>query len=239
VLNSCLNEHRIDIFMYKAERFFCQKQPTRRVYYKLLLLQILTAFIILKTTWCTFHSVYWESMASTCFEHYLLMLRRCFTNGIWYIACVVMSVGCSTVAVKLQPCAVSLQPGHSQLTPPEDGQIMLETCTGPWISINWIKSASRWFYYADLLCCSVRKTLRLTVLFNLITLQQSYVFGLLICIVLSHYLAQVNMCLVISVIFNTDFFLISGVCVTVKCLIIRTVTKLCTFDKCMTYLLLK
>jgi hypothetical protein len=27
-------------------------------------------------------------MASTCFEHYLLILRRRFTNGTWYIACV-------------------------------------------------------------------------------------------------------------------------------------------------------
>jgi hypothetical protein len=48
----------------------------------------------------------------------------------------IMSVGCATIAVKLQSC-------HSQLTyarnipsavfdaPPEDEQVMLETCRGP------------------------------------------------------------------------------------------------------------
>jgi hypothetical protein len=41
---------------------------------------------IMKPTWCTFHSIYWESKVSTCFEHYLLTLRRRYTNGIWYIA---------------------------------------------------------------------------------------------------------------------------------------------------------
>jgi hypothetical protein len=31
---------------------------------------------IMKPTWCTFRSVYWESRDSTCFEHYLRILRR-------------------------------------------------------------------------------------------------------------------------------------------------------------------
>src|SRR5215510_4853481 len=43
-------------------------------------------------------------MASTCFEHYLLILRRRYTNGTWYIACVlcqlVMSVGCTRIEAK-------------------------------------------------------------------------------------------------------------------------------------------
>jgi hypothetical protein len=30
--------------------------------------------------------------------------------------------------------------------PPEDEQVMLETCRGPWFSTNWMKSASRWFH---------------------------------------------------------------------------------------------
>jgi hypothetical protein len=42
----------------------------------------------MKPTWCTLHSIYWESKASTGFEHYLLILRRRSTNSIWYIACV-------------------------------------------------------------------------------------------------------------------------------------------------------
>jgi hypothetical protein len=59
--------------------------------------------------------------------------------------------------------AVKLQSWHSQLTlyarnipsavcaaPPENEQLMLETCRGPWFSINWTKSASRWFHYTDI-----------------------------------------------------------------------------------------
>jgi hypothetical protein len=68
----------------------------------------------------------------------------------------IMSVGCATIAV-------SLQTWHSQFTlysrniqnavcvsPPEDEQVMLETRTGSWFSINWMKSASRWFHYTDI-----------------------------------------------------------------------------------------
>jgi hypothetical protein len=33
--------------------------------------------------------------------------------------------------------------------PPEDEQLMLETCTGPWFSINRMKSVSRWFHYTE------------------------------------------------------------------------------------------
>jgi hypothetical protein len=65
----------------------------------------------------------------------------------------IMSVGCG-----------SLQPCHSQLTyahsipnavcgsPPEDEQVrvMLETCRGLRFSINWMKSASRWFHYTEI-----------------------------------------------------------------------------------------
>jgi hypothetical protein len=43
---------------------------------------------IMKPTWCAFHSIYWEFRACTCFEHYLLILRRWSTNGTWYIGCV-------------------------------------------------------------------------------------------------------------------------------------------------------
>jgi hypothetical protein len=55
----------------------------------------------------------------------------------------IMPVGCGTVAVSLPTaiCAV----------PPEDEQVMLETCTGSWFSINWMKSASRWFHYTEIL----------------------------------------------------------------------------------------
>jgi hypothetical protein len=35
--------------------------------------------------------------------------------------------------------------------PPEDEQVMLETCRGPWFSVNLMQSASRWFHYTDVL----------------------------------------------------------------------------------------
>jgi hypothetical protein len=40
---------------------------------------------------------------------------------------------------------------------------MFETCRGPWFSINWMKSASRWFPYTDILWCTVSKTLSIPV----------------------------------------------------------------------------
>jgi hypothetical protein len=46
---------------------------------------------------------FWSNLlrikASACFEHYLLTLRRCCTNGVWYIA---WYIGCGTIAVALQ-----------------------------------------------------------------------------------------------------------------------------------------
>jgi hypothetical protein len=69
---------------------------------------------------------------------------------------------------------MSLQSCHSQRTlyarkiprsvcrePPEDEQVMLEKCRGLWVSINWMKSASRWIHYTDILWCTVSKTLRI------------------------------------------------------------------------------
>jgi hypothetical protein len=44
-------------------------------------------------------------------------------------------------------------------TPPEDEQVMLETCREPQFLINWIKSASCWFHYTDILWRKVNKTL--------------------------------------------------------------------------------
>jgi hypothetical protein len=47
------------------------------------------------------------------------------------------------------------------LAPPEDEQVMLETCRGLWFSINWMKITPRWFQYTDMLWCTVSKTLRM------------------------------------------------------------------------------
>jgi hypothetical protein len=83
---------------------------------------------IMKTTWWTFRSIDWESSASICFEHYLLILRRRYTNRI------------GILNARNIPSAVGV-------APPEYEQVMLETCRGPWFSINWTKMSSRWFHY--------------------------------------------------------------------------------------------
>jgi hypothetical protein len=37
--------------------------------------------------------------------------------------------------------------------PPEDELVILETCSSPWISINWMNSASRWFHCSGNFSC--------------------------------------------------------------------------------------
>jgi hypothetical protein len=62
--------------------------------------KIVSSFSIMKPTWCTFHSVFWESKGFACFRHYLLILRGRCTNGTWYVVCVVSWLwhGCSETA---------------------------------------------------------------------------------------------------------------------------------------------
>jgi hypothetical protein len=80
--------------------------------------------------------------------------------------------------------AVKLKLWHSQLTlyarnipnavcitPPKDEQVMLETCRCPWFSINWMRSASRWFHRSDILWYTVSKTLSLSMSFLNFALQ--------------------------------------------------------------------
>jgi hypothetical protein len=66
-----------------------------------------------------------------------------------YCVCV-MSVG-STWCSQLTYHARNIQNAICA-APPEDKQVMLETCRGPKFLINWIKSASRWFHYTDQMC---------------------------------------------------------------------------------------
>jgi hypothetical protein len=65
-----------------------------------------------------------------------------------------MSVGCATIALQSWHSLLTLYarniPSAVCAAPPEDGQVMLETCRGPRFSINLMKSASRWFHYTDL-----------------------------------------------------------------------------------------
>jgi hypothetical protein len=75
----------------------------------------------------------------------------------------IMSVGCGTVAVKLCHSQLTLYasniPNAVCVAPPEDEEVMLETGRGPWFSIKWMKSASRWFHCTDILWCTVSKKL--------------------------------------------------------------------------------
>jgi hypothetical protein len=71
--------------------------------------------------------------------------------------------GCVTIAVQSWLSQLTLNasniPSTVCIAPPEDEKVMLETRRGPWFSINWMKSASRWFHYTDMLWCTVRKSL--------------------------------------------------------------------------------
>jgi hypothetical protein len=68
----------------------------------------------------------------------------------------VMIDGCATIVMNCNiPSAVCL-------SPPEDEQVMLETCRGSWFSINWMKRASRWFHYTDTLWCTASRTLSIS-----------------------------------------------------------------------------
>jgi hypothetical protein len=93
----------------------------------------------------------------------------------WHLVyCVrVMSADCATITVSQEELHKRhLQSWYSQLTlharniqsavrvtSPEDEQVMLEICRGPWFSVNLLKSASRWFHYTDILWCTVNKIL--------------------------------------------------------------------------------
>jgi hypothetical protein len=76
----------------------------------------------------------------------------------------IMPVGCAMITVSLKSWDNQLTYACSITStvcaiPPEDEQVLLETSRGSWFSINWMKSASRWFLYTDILWCTVSKTL--------------------------------------------------------------------------------
>jgi hypothetical protein len=59
--------------------------------------------------------------------------------------------GCNETAAVPHPTDIIRTniPNAVCVSPPEDKQVMLETCRGPWLSINWMKRASRWFHYTE------------------------------------------------------------------------------------------
>jgi hypothetical protein len=74
--------------------------------------------------------VYYELTASTCFDKYLLIFRRRYTNSNWYFMCVLCRLAATKIGVEL--------PYHTNLArkipiivceaPPEDKQVVIETC---------------------------------------------------------------------------------------------------------------
>jgi hypothetical protein len=48
------------------------------------------------------NSVYYELTYSTCFQHYLLIFRRCCTNINWYIPCILCRLAATRIGVPLQ-----------------------------------------------------------------------------------------------------------------------------------------
>jgi hypothetical protein len=61
---------------------------------------------------------------------------------------------------KLTLYAISI-PNAVCVATPEDEQVILETCTDPWFSLNLMKIAKLWFHYSDTLWCTVSKILSL------------------------------------------------------------------------------
>jgi hypothetical protein len=77
-----------------------------------------------------------------------------------FVYCVrIMFVAVATETVPQPTDIIRTQYTKCRLwAPPEDEHAMLETCRGPWFSINWMKSVLRWFHYADILWCTVSNT---------------------------------------------------------------------------------
>jgi hypothetical protein len=76
------------------------------------------------------YSIRYEFMTSKCFEHYLFIFRKCCTNGTWYIVCVLCLLAATRVGVEsipLQPDIIRTQ-YTNYAEPPEDEQVVLETC---------------------------------------------------------------------------------------------------------------
>jgi hypothetical protein len=121
----------------------------------------------MKPKWCTLHSILLRIKGL-----YMFRAITCSSSG--FAARTALGILPACYVSRLCHHCGELQSWHSQLTlharnipsavcgaPPEDEQVTLETCKGPWFSINWMKSASRWFHYTDILWCTVSKTLSL------------------------------------------------------------------------------
>jgi hypothetical protein len=116
-----------------------------------------------------------HSISVDCYQHNKLFIQFIDNQGPLHLSSITCSSsrGATQTAFGIQ-CAynvswlwhgysftVKLQPCHSQLTLYARNipnaicaaqQVMLETCTGPWLSINRMKSESCWFHDTDDMC---------------------------------------------------------------------------------------
>jgi hypothetical protein len=83
-------------------------------------------FSSVKPTWYTFYSICWYLLVSTYFVHYFLIPKTRYTNGTWYIACLVCQLDA--------PGLLLFNPDASS-------------------SIDWIESALSWFKCTDVRTC--------------------------------------------------------------------------------------
>jgi hypothetical protein len=91
-------------------------------------------YVITQPTWCTLHFHYTLLMfnVSTCFGHYLPILRRHYTDA--ELVTILCSCRCGLVSGYRtwdQPTSTTARNSHQlcvRVVPPEDGQVMSETC---------------------------------------------------------------------------------------------------------------
>jgi hypothetical protein len=98
---------------------------------------------LMRSTFCI--QFFNELTASACFKHYLLIFRRRFTNNNWYTGCVLCLLAATRVGIPHQPGS-NWPTLHARnvltvvcAAPPEDEQVVLETCRGCYFITNWIK----------------------------------------------------------------------------------------------------
>jgi hypothetical protein len=116
----------------------------------------------MKPTWCTFHSIYWESRALTRLQfHCNCATANWHTHAAYQVPFVQdllrMSKQCSKhiEALDSHETAIMSQSTDIILTqyakcccgaPPEDEQAMFETCRGPWFPWNCNRVTINWYY---------------------------------------------------------------------------------------------
>jgi hypothetical protein len=134
----CLNHCATACPLSKAVYFAKQKTKLKHyILFPFIYVQNLVRLSIMKPTWCTFSLICLRLNDLYIFRALLAIMHDTanwhYTHAIYHSAV----------------CGAS----------PDGEQVTLETCRGPWFSINWMKSASRWFHYTGTLGSAGNKIL--------------------------------------------------------------------------------